>query len=122
MQKGLIKLMDLGAYWERETGYPIPLGGIVVKKEIDIAVQKQIWVLIRQSVEYAFSNYPDIPPFVKKHSQEMEEQVMKQHIELYVNNYSVSLGDKGKEAVEKFVGIYKKMNSTPSSDVISLIG
>ena len=121
MQKGLIKLMDLGAYWETETGYPIPLGGIVIRKEMDAAIQKKVGHLIRQSVEYAFSNYPDIPPFVKKHSQEMEEHVMRQHIDLYVNNYSVSLGNKGMQAVEKFIGIYAKINPAHTPDIVSLI-
>jgi len=121
MQKGLIKLMDLGEYWETETGYPIPLGGIVIRKDIDTAIQKKVGQLIKQSVEYAFSNYPEIPPFVKKHSQEMEEQVMKQHIDLYVNNYSVALGKNGMQAVEKFLSIYAKMNPANPAKMVSLI-
>lgn len=121
MQKGLVKLIDLGEYWENETGYPIPLGGIVISKEIDLDTQKKIGELIRQSVEYAFRNYPYLPPFVKEHSQEMEEKVMRQHIDLYVNNFSVSLGKYGIEAVEKFVSIYEKNNPGQKAQKLSLI-
>ncbi|MBS1599586.1 MAG: 1,4-dihydroxy-6-naphthoate synthase [Bacteroidetes bacterium] len=110
MQKGLVKLIDLGEYWEAETGYPIPLGGIVIRKDIDASLQKKIGQLIRQSVEFAFSNYPYLPPFVKEHSQEMEEHVMRQHIDLYVNNYSISLGQDGMQAIKKFIDIYEKIN------------
>jgi 1,4-dihydroxy-6-naphthoate synthase len=117
MQKGLIKLMDLGEYWETETGYPIPLGGIVIRKDIDAGIQKKISELIKQSVQYAFKNYPYLPPFVKNHSQEMEEHVMRQHIDLYVNNYSVSLGQQGMEAVEKFIDIYSTINPAPTEKV-----
>ena len=121
MQKGLVKLLDLGEYWEKKTGCPIPLGGIVIKKNIDEAVQKKISQLIRKSVEYAFKNYPDIPEFVKTHSQEMEEKVMKQHIDLYVNDYSISLGKTGWEAVETFLEVYSKMNPTHAANEVSLI-
>lgn len=110
MQKGLKKVIDLGEYWEQQTQYPIPLGGIVIKKSIDHALQKKIDTLIRQSVEYAFSNYPVLTDYVKHHSQEMEEQVMRQHIDLYVNNYSIDLGSAGKEAVQKLLSVYNEIN------------
>jgi len=121
MQKGLIQLMDLGAYWENSTGYPIPLGGIAIRKDIDMATQKKVAQLIKKSVEYAFSNYPDIPAFVKTNSQEMDERVMKQHIDLYVNDYSISLGKKGIQAVETFLAIYAKINPAHPAAAITLI-
>jgi len=105
-QKGLLKIVDLGEYWEKETGYPIPLGGIVISKACDQAIQQKINTLIKQSVEFAFGQYPSLTDFVKQHSQEMDEQVMRQHIDLYVNNYSLTLGKDGKQAIEKLMEIF----------------
>ena len=111
-QKGLHKLMDLGTYWEQETGNPIPLGGIVMKKTFNNDLQHQVDRLIKRSLEYAFANYPLITDYVKQHSQEMSEQVMRQHIDLYVNHYSMQLGDDGKAAVRTFLDIYETLNHT----------
>ena len=99
-QKGLHKVTDLGEYWEEKMKAPIPLGGIAVKKSIDKETSLKIDRLIRKSIEFAFSNYPLITEYVKQHSQEMSEGVMRQHIELYVNNFSIDLGNDGKQAVE----------------------
>ncbi len=121
MKKGLVKLTDLGEYWENKTGCPIPLGGIVIQNKIDTAIQKKVDLLIKKSVQYAFANYPFIPDFVKKHSQEMEEQVMKQHIDLYVNDYSISLGETGRDAVNTFLGVYAKINASYIPGAIPLI-
>lgn len=99
-QKGLHKVVDLGEYWETKMKVPIPLGGIAVKRSIDKRISKQIEQLIKNSIEFAFSNYPVITDYVKQHSQEMSEDVMRQHIELYVNNYSLDLGSEGKHAIE----------------------
>jgi 1,4-dihydroxy-6-naphthoate synthase len=108
MNKGLYKIVDLGNYWEEKTSLPIPLGGIVGKKNIDENILKQVDSLIRKSIEYSFSHYPFISDYIKKHSQEMEEEVMKKHIDLYVNDYTIDLGEKGKNAIEKFIEIYNK--------------
>ncbi len=108
--KGLVKLMDLGEYWEAQTGSPIPLGGIVMKRSFDKGLLQRVNTLIRASVEYAFSNYPLITDYVKQHSQEMSEQVMRQHIDLYVNNYSIDLGPAGKAAVQQFLEIYIRVH------------
>jgi 1,4-dihydroxy-6-naphthoate synthase len=105
-EKGLKLLMDLGAYWENNQHVPIPLGGIIAKKSIDPIIVNQVDQLIKKSIEYAFSNYPLITPYVKMHSQEMSESVMRQHIDLYVNNYSLDLGTEGRRAVE----VLTKMN------------
>ncbi|AXY77817.1 1,4-dihydroxy-6-naphthoate synthase [Paraflavitalea soli] len=110
--KGLVKLMDLGEYWESETGSPIPLGGIVMKRAFDTALQQRINALIRASVEYAFAHYPQVTDYVKQHSQEMSEGVMRQHIDLYVNNYSIDLGADGKAAVQQFLQIYTQVHKT----------
>lgn len=110
MQKGLKKVADLGEYWEQQTNYPIPLGGVVIKRSIDNTLQKKIDALIRQSVEFAFGNYPTLTDYVQQHAQEMEEKVMRQHIDLYVNNYSIGLGAAGKEAVKKLLFVYTRVN------------
>lgn len=119
--KGLVKLADLGEYWEKETGNPIPLGGIVMKRYFDTAIQQRIDRLIRRSLEYAFERYPLITDYVKQHSQEMSESVMRQHIDLYVNNYSLDLGKDGKAAIQKFLDIYSAIHgseSIPNGEII----
>ncbi|MFT3948820.1 MAG: 1,4-dihydroxy-6-naphthoate synthase [Agriterribacter sp.] len=115
-QKGLYKLIDLGDFWEKKTGYPIPLGGIAVRKDVSAAIQAVIDKLIQQSIKYAFNNYPVLPEYVKLHSQEMEESIMRQHIDLYVNNYSIDIGKDGREAVGEFLHIYERNNAVSSID------
>ena len=110
-QKGLIKIIDLGEFWEQKTQSPIPLGGIAAKRNIDISLVRKVDNLIKQSIEYSFSNYPSITEYVREHSQEMEEDVMRKHIDLYVNNYSIDLGEKGKKAILQMLNIYQKTNS-----------
>jgi 1,4-dihydroxy-6-naphthoate synthase len=90
--KGLHKLIDLGEYWEQQTANPIPLGGIVMKKSFEPALQQQVDRLIKRSLEYSFAHYPQLTDYIKQHAQEMSEQVMRQHIDLYVNQYSLSVG------------------------------
>ena len=109
-KKGLVKLAELGEYWEEKTQSPIPLGGIVVKKSFDGALQQQINTLIRKSIEYSFAHYPFIADYVKQHSQEMEESVMRQHIDLYVNNYSLDLGEEGRRAVMTLLEVYGQLH------------
>lgn len=109
--KGLHKLIDLGYYWETTTQLPIPLGGIVAKKDIDKAVLKQVDSLIKQSVEYSFkNNYKILSDYVRLHAQEMSEHVMRQHIDLYVNDFSIALGGKGREAVRKLTDVYAQLH------------
>ena len=103
--KGLKKIADLGDYWEKETGNAIPLGGIVIKREIDIAVQQKVDALIKKSIEYAFANYPVLTDFICSNSQEMSEDVMRQHISLYVNEFSLELGNTGRDAIYKLLKI-----------------
>jgi 1,4-dihydroxy-6-naphthoate synthase len=109
-QKGLHKITDLGDYWEQQTSNPIPLGGIVIRRTISGTMQQQIDKLIRASVEYSFASYPQISDYVKQHSQEMEEAVMRQHIDLYVNNFSIELGVEGKAAVTKMLQVLNYTN------------
>jgi len=104
-KKGLRKLIDLGDYWEKETGVPIPLGGIVMKKEFNVVTINKVDELIRKSLEVAFDNYPTLTDYVKQHSQEMEESVMRKHIDLYVNDFSLNLGDEGRMAIEQLTRV-----------------
>ncbi len=118
--KGLKKIIDLGDYWENKTGNAIPLGGIVIKKEIDISTQHTIDTLIKESIEYAFSNYPLLNDYIRSHAQEMSESVMRQHIDLYVNEYSLDLGDMGKNAILKLLEnhpIQSSENSKKMEDI-----
>jgi 1,4-dihydroxy-6-naphthoate synthase len=97
--KGLRKIIDLGEFWERETGAPIPLGGIVVSRALPAAVQVAMNRVMRRSVEYAFAHPEASRAFVRAHAQEMSEEVTRQHIALYVNEYSIDLGVEGRRAV-----------------------
>ena len=98
--KGLKKIIDLGEYWESETGAAIPLGGIVASRALPEDIRRRVNRVMRRSVEYAFANREVSLPFVRAHAQEMSEDVMYQHIDLYVNDYSVDLGPEGRRAVE----------------------
>ena len=109
-QKGLKKIMDLGEFWESLIHAPIPLGGIVIKRNLPEELQQQVNQLIKKSVEFAFANPESSMPYVHKHAQEMEESVMKQHIQLYVNNFSIDLGDIGINAVQLMFNKAKELN------------
>lgn len=99
-QRGLIKLMDLGEWWESETGCLIPLGCIVIKQSAGSEIIKKTENLIRKSIEYAFENPEHSSGFVKNHARETLDSVIRQHIQLYVNKFSISLGEEGRKAVE----------------------
>lgn len=108
--KGLHKVKDLGEYWEEKMHAPIPLGGIAISQSIKRSVAVKVDELIRKSLDYAFSNYPEVTDYVKSHAQEMSEAVMRQHIDLYVNNYSLALGEEGKKAISTLADIYNQIN------------
>lgn len=109
-QKGLNKIIDLGEYWETLANAPIPLGGIVVNRKLDTELKQKVDRVIKKSVEYAFANPSSSLPFVKAHAQEMSEEVMYKHINLYVNNYSVDLGTKGKQAIQLLFDKAQELN------------
>ena len=98
--KGLRKIIDLGEFWEGTTGAPIPLGGIVIRRSLPEDVIQKVNRVLRRSVEYAFANRQASLPFVRAHAQEMSDEVMYKHIDLYVNDFSVDLGAEGRHAVE----------------------
>jgi 1,4-dihydroxy-6-naphthoate synthase len=112
-KKGLKKVADLGELWEEQTGLPIPLGGIFIRKDFPEEVITAIDEMISESVQYAFSHPEEAIEYVKKYSQEMEEKVMWQHIHLYVNDYTVSLGERGHAAIQKFLSIADPITPLP---------
>lgn len=122
--KGLIKINDLGDYWERNTGNAIPLGGIAIRRSVPNDISFKIDALIKQSIEFAYKNhYDELTDYVKIHSQEMSEVVMRKHIDLYVNNYSADLGKEGKAAIKKLLEIFDEVNnSNTSSNEVFLSG
>lgn len=99
-QKGLKKVRDLGEYWDSLIHAPIPLGGIVASRQLPEKARNEISELIKKSVEFAFANPESSMPYVREHAQEMSEEVMKKHIQLYVNQFSIDLGVVGTEAVK----------------------
>lgn len=98
-QKGLFKIVDLGEIWEQKTNMPIPLGGIAIKRSLDKEMKEKVQRIMRKSVELALQNPDTSKNFVKCHAQAMDPVVIQKHIDLYVNEYSVSLGNKGKDAI-----------------------
>ncbi len=113
-QRGFNKIIDLGEYWQQLTNSPIPLGGIVIKRSFPEELKKKVNRILKRSVEYAFSNPLSSSTYVKAHAQEMEEEVIKKHIALYVNNYSIELGDRGRKAVETLFELAKEKEIIPS--------
>ena len=97
--KGLKKVADLGELWEKETGQLIPLGCIAVKRSLPEKVKLQIADTIKRSVEYAFSNPDSSAEYVQQRAQEMSRDVQLQHIRLYVNKFSINLGEEGRTAI-----------------------
>lgn len=99
-ERGLHKWMDMGDWWEQKSGAAIPLGGICISRNIKTETAVEIGKLIKKSIDYAWLNYPELSVFTKENAQEMEEEIMRKHIELYVNQYSSSLGVVGRKAVD----------------------
>ncbi|MGC4037062.1 MAG: 1,4-dihydroxy-6-naphthoate synthase [Chitinophagaceae bacterium] len=114
-QRGLHKVVDLGEYWETKMNAPIPLGGIAIKRSIDSATVQKVNYVIRKSLDYAFAHYPFITDYVKQHSQEMSEDVMRKHIELYVNDFSLDLGENGRKAIGILHQTFLKNNPSYNS-------
>ena len=114
--RGLKKVIDLGEFWEQQTGAPIPLGGIVVRRSLPLEVRQAVNRLVRRSVEYAFAHRGVSLPYVREHAQAMSDEVMYQHIDLYVNDYSIDLGPEGRRAVELLFERARAAGVTPSID------
>lgn len=100
---GLYEVMDLGRWWEAETGLPIPLGCIIAKRGLGMDLIREIDMLIRRSVEYGLSHREEAEGYIKAHSQEMEDHVIERHINLYVNNYTIHPDTEGILAIEELL-------------------
>jgi 1,4-dihydroxy-6-naphthoate synthase len=111
--KGLKKIIDLGDYWEKLTGLAIPLGGIVANRELPLDVLLKINRVLKKSVEFAFANPKSGLEYIRSHAQEMSEEVMYKHIELYVNKYSLNLGDEGRKAIKLLFDTATEKNVIP---------
>lgn len=100
-QKGLLKIIDLGEYWEEQTNMPIPLGGIVVRRRMNIELKQKIDRIVRRSIEFAYANPLSGYDFIRANAKEMDDEVRNKHIQLYVNRFSIDLGAEGKAAVNR---------------------
>ena len=101
-QYGLKKVIDLGEWWEKETGLPIPLGCIAIRKDRPfISYKREMETILKNSVSYALNNRADSRAYIKTHAQELDDKVIDGHIDLYVNSFTLSLGETGKKAVLK---------------------
>ena len=98
-KRGLHKQMDMGDWWEQTTNAAIPLGGIVIRRSIGIDVAATVDSIIKESLAWSWKRYPELTPFITDNAQEMEEDVMRKHIQLYVNDYTTDLGETGRKAI-----------------------
>ena len=103
-RRGLRKIADMGQYWEKETGLAIPLGAIVINRSVPENVALKVNRILRRSLEYAYKDSFASYDFVAENAKEMDSSVMNSHIKLYVNEYSLDLGEKGKNAIR---GLYR---------------
>ncbi len=115
-KKGLKKIIDLGSFWEENWKVPIPLGGIAIKRSFKHSLKKQLENWIRSSLALAWTNYPQLSPYVQLHAQEMEEDVMRKHITLYVNDYSRSLGQEGRHAIQVLFEKFLQLQHEPPAE------
>ncbi len=105
-QKGLHLVCDLGAHWEKHTGCAIPLGCIAAKRSLGTEMANEITRYIQSSLQFAWNHLPSLPTYAIRHAQEMEEFVMRQHIDLYVNKHSLNLDQSDIRSIETFYKIY----------------
>ena len=115
-EHGLVAVADLGDWWEAETGLPIPLAGICARSDLDAETVAGMERAIRASVEHAFADPSASRPFVRAHAQELSDEVCAAHIRLYVNEFTIDLGDEGERAVEQLVGRAAELYSSSRSD------
>jgi 1,4-dihydroxy-6-naphthoate synthase len=104
-EHGLTQVIDLGDWWERDTGLPVPLAGICARADLDPAVVAAMASAIRASVQHAFDHPEASRAYVRVHAQEMSDAVCDQHIALYVNRHSLDVGEDGMRAIARLVGV-----------------
>lgn len=113
-KRGLIKLADMGEYWENLTGKPIPLGAIVIKRSVPQEIALKVNRILRRSLEYAMNDSTAAYEFVARHAREMDRAVMDSHIKLYVNDFTLNLGKEGKDAVRCLFSIASEKKVIPA--------
>jgi 1,4-dihydroxy-6-naphthoate synthase len=113
-KRGLIKIADMGEYWENMTGKPIPLGAIVIKRSVPEEIALKVNRILRRSLEYAMNDSTAAYEFVTRHAREMDRSVMDSHIKLYVNDFTLNLGKDGKDAVRSLFRIASEKKVIPA--------
>ena len=119
---GLVEMVDLGRWWEEETGLPIPLGGIAVRRDLGPDVALRVEAAVRNSVAYAFAHPGDADDYIRIHAQEMETPVVRKHIDLYVNGFTLDLGEAGAAAVAELFRRGRAAGVLPVSRTPFLVG
>jgi len=117
----LVKLLDLGEWWEKHSGLPVPLGGILGKRSLNQEVLLEVEAGIRESLKYATAHSDEVLEYCKQYSQEMDENVMKCHIDLYVNDFSSDLGTEGLAAIQRLFTEAEAQGLFPHSDMPLLL-
>ncbi len=111
--KGLSKIIDLGEFWEDLSNLPIPLGGIMIKRNLPDELIRKVNQVMKRSIKFAFENRQEVMPYVRKYAQEMDESVMMKHIGLYVNDFTRDLGKEGKSAIKRMFEIAEEKKLIP---------
>jgi 1,4-dihydroxy-6-naphthoate synthase len=119
---GLTQVVDLGQWWEDETGRPIPLGAILVRRDLDETAALRIDATIRASLAFAYANGAAVAPYVREHAFEMDEEVMRKHIALYVNGFTRDVGDEGLAAVEALFEYATAARLVPPESAADFVG
>ncbi len=114
-QYGLEAILDLGSWWEGETGLPLPLGGIVIRRSLGAGMAHAMEMAIAYSIRFARQNPEQVREYVRSHAQEMEESVVQQHIDLYVNDESLRLSKEGERAVHTLLDLATKIDALPAN-------
>jgi 1,4-dihydroxy-6-naphthoate synthase len=112
---GLTQIVDLGEWWERETGHAIPLGGILMRRDLGGDLIRSTERALAQSVDFAFAHTDVVWPTVRRHAQEMEDDVMRQHIALYVNEFTRDYGVEGQSAIAYLLETAERLGIVPRS-------
>ena len=112
---GLVSIADLGEWWEEKTSLPVPLGCIAVRRDVTSSVAGKIEDLIQSSVKYSFNRREKADNYIKKHAQEMSSEVIRQHIDLYVNDFTIEIGKQGEEAIEALFEMARNRGILPES-------
>jgi 1,4-dihydroxy-6-naphthoate synthase len=113
---GLTRIVDLGDWWERETGHAIPLGGILMRRDLGDELIRRTEQALTQSVDFAFAHTELVWPTVRRHAQEMDDDVMRQHIALYVNEFSRNYGTEGEAAISHLLATAERLGIVPNSN------